>query len=392
MLVLFGNEILDKIYKIKIAFVTTSSICQGEQVALLWPSIFNKNLEIGFAHQPFKWLNNAKKNAGVICSIIGIRSCSHQTKLIYKNDHIQIVDNINPYLMPGKNIIIKKRSNPISLFPLMSYGNKPVDKGNLILSESEKIDLVTKNPAAKKIIKKLSGSAEFIRGINRWCLWIRDEDLPFACSIPEIKKRIMNVREFRLKSKKKATVEISKTPHKFGEIRYEGSGSIIIPAVSSDRREFIPIGFLDKNTIISNSAQAIYNAEPYVFGVISSKMHLVWVKATAGKLKNDYRYSSALNYNTFPFPVLSERQKEIINIHVFNVLSEAEKHAEKPISQLYDPNKMPKGLKEAHRNLDIAIEKSYRSKPFESDEERLEHLFKLYEEMTQNEKKRKNHA
>ncbi len=387
-----GAKYLDKCPKSKLAFVTTSSICQGEQVALLWPPIFSNHLEIGFAHQPFKWLNNARRNAGVICSIIGIRHYSNQTKLIYKNDLVQIVDNINPYLMPGNNTIIKKRNNPISSLPQMSYGNKAVDNGSLILSESERIDLVTRNPTSKKIIKKLAGSAEFIRGTDRWCLWITDDDLSIACGIPEIKRRLANVRDFRLKSRKKATIEISNTPHQFGEIRYNGSSSIIIPRVSSDRREFIPIGFLDKNTIISDSAQAIYNAEPYVFGVISSKIHLAWVKATAGKLKNDYRYSSALSYNTFPLPPLSEKQKEIINIHVFNILSEREKHPEKTIAQLYDPAKMPKGLKEAHRGLDIAIERCYRSKPFESDGERLEHLFKLYEEMTQNEKKRKNHA
>jgi len=373
----------------RFAFVSTSSICQGEQVSILWPNILNKNLEIEFAYQPFEWENNAKRNAGVICSIIGIRNISDKRKSLFKDGIVCAADNINPYLMDYKNIIIEKRKTPLGFLPQMSYGNKAVDDGNLLFSEEDKREITKKHPNSIKFIKKAVGSEEFIKRINRWCLWISDETLINAKNIPEIKNRIDNVRKFRAKSKKNATQESSKNPHRFGEVRFNHSKGIIVPRVSSDRREFIPVGFLDKNTIILDSAQAIYDVEPYVFGVISSKMHLAWVKITSGKLKNDYRYSSALSYNTFPFFEINKSQKEQIKYHVQNILEERERHPEKIIAELYDPKKMPTGLREAHQNLDAAIERCYRSKPFESDEERLKHLFKLYEEMIHSEKKRK---
>lgn len=384
-----GAKYIGKTPYAKLAFVTTNSICQGEQVSLLWHHILNTNVEIGFAYQPFKWTNNAKNKAGVTCSIIGMRQVSNEPKLIFRNDNTISVENISPYLCPGKNIIINKRPRPLSNLPVMSYGSKPVDDGNFILSDDEKNKIIKQYPKAEKFIKKLVGSDEFIQSSIRWCFWITDKNLAEALKIPEIQKRIHRVKQFRIKSNKKATVESANTPHQFGEVRFNESGCIIIPTVSSEKREFIPIGFLNKNTVITNAAHAIFNAELYVFGIISSRIHLAWVRATAGTLESRIRYSSSICYNNFPIPRLNDSQKKIISSRVLNILSEREKHPDKTIAELYDPQKMPAGLRKAHQNLDAAIERCYRSKPFESDEERLEHLFKIYEEMIQAEKKRK---
>jgi len=367
----------------KLAFVTTNSINQGEQVAMLWPHILNKKIEIFFAHQSFKWKNNAKANAGVIVAILGLRNISKEIKYIYQSNVKHQVDNINAYLINASSVIVEKESKPISKLPKMVLGDAPKDGGYLILSSEEKDSLLSFNDETNKIIKSYIGAQEYINRQERYCLWISEQTLGFANTIPEIKTRIDNVKKMRSESKKGATQEFSKTPYRFVEIRYKKSSStIIVPNVSSERRAYIPIGFLDGETIIANSASAIYDAEPWVLGVISSRMHMTWMRTVAGRLKTDYRYSSALVYNTFPFPNITEKQKEMIAEHVFNILHEREQHSEKTLAQLYDPDKMPAELKEAHHQLDLAIERCYRAKPFESDEERLEYLFGLYEEMT----------
>ncbi|MFZ2890171.1 class I SAM-dependent DNA methyltransferase [Sulfuricurvum sp.] len=366
---------------VRFAFVTTNSICQGEQVVLLWPYIFEKNLEIFFAHTSFKWKNNAKANAGVIVAIVGIQNKSDRKKKLFYNNIVKDVDSITPYLTTGNDLIIKKRMKPLSKIPIMNYGSKIVDNGHLIFSSEEKEKLLEEYPETSFLFKKLAGSAEFIRGLERWCLYIQDEDLEFAQSILPIAQRLKQVKEFREKSSEKSTVEAAKTPYKFYYSAHSNSHSIIVPSTSSERREYIPIGFLDGSTIITNAASAIFNAEAWIMGVVSSKMHMVWMRTVAGRLKTDYRYSSQLVYNTFPFLDILDQQKEVITELVFNILHERELHSEKTLAQLYDPDKMPADLKEAHNQLDLAIERCYRAKPFENDEERLEYLFKMYEEM-----------
>lgn len=363
------------------AFVSTNSICQGEQVNLLWPYIFDNDIEIGFAHQSFKWTNNAKGNAGVIVIIVGLRNFSSNKKFLYIKGIQHTVKNINPYLLEGSNLTLPRRSKPISNIPKMVYGNKSTDDGQLFLSEKEKNELLQENPEANIFIKRLVGAIELIRGIERWCLWIEDEDVEKARKISFINDRLNKVAEFRLKSKALSTVEYAKFPNRFKQRTYNGTNTIIVPRVSSERREYIPFDFFDENTVVLDSAQAIYNATPWIFGVITSKMHIVWVKATGGRLKSDYRYSSALSYNNFPFPEISSKDKERINLHVFSILEEREKHSEKSLAELYDSKKMPRGLREAHKELDEAIERCYRLKPFENDTERLEYLFKEYEKM-----------
>jgi hypothetical protein len=366
----------------QLAFVSTNSICQGTQVSLLWTNVFNHNISIFFCYTPYKWSNNAKANAGVTVVTIGLRSdIKKGIKKIYGHNTFKIVDNINPYLTENKNIFINNRFNTLSNLPEISLGSAPKDDGALIISESEFKDIEIHYSEILPYVKKFIGAEELINGSIRYCLWIKDEDVDKISHISEINRRLEICRAMRVSSKKIPTQKLATYPHRFGEMRYKETNSIIIPSVSSEKRRYIPSSFLDTNYVISNSAFAIYDAEVWIFGVISSLMHMVWVKAVAGRLESRIRYSSQLCYNTFPFPNISEKQKEMIAEHVFNILHEREQHSEKTLAQLYDPDKMPIDLKEAHHQLDLAIERCYRGKPFENDEERLEYLFKMYEEM-----------
>lgn len=367
--------------KTQFAFVSTNSICQGEQVALLWPYIYDKNLEIKFAHTSFKWTNNAKAKAAVIVSIIGVSNITNLPKKLFYSGISHLVDNINPYLTRGKNIVLPRRAKPISSLPQMVYGNKPTDGGFLILELDEKNRLLEKYPESNRFIKKFTSGGDYLNNIERWCLWIDDKDVNDAIKISDIKERLQKVKDFRLKSDAQSTIDYAIYPNRFRQITFRETPSIIIPLTSSERRDYIPFGFLTGDTVVSNSASVVYDAEPWVFGLISSKMHMAWVKTTAGRLKSDYRYSSALCYNNFPFTTINQTQKEDIKKIVYRILDEREKFTEKTLSQLYDPEKMPQGLRDAHHQLDLAVEQCYRSKPFETDEERLEYLFKLYEQM-----------
>lgn len=364
------------------AFVTTNSICQGSQVSILWKHLLEHNVEINFAYQSFKWTNNAKGNAGVTCVIIGLRNVSNKPKYLINGGVKSEVKNINGYLINYNNVYIDKSRNPISNFPEICFGSMPNDDGNLILNADEANEINNSCPQYAHLIKQFLGSKEFIRGEQRYCLWITDEDYDKLENCPEIIERINRVTTYRMESKREATKKLAGIPYKFGEVRYKATNSIMIPSVSSENRKYIPMGYLGVNTIISNAAFAIYNAKPWVFGVVTSRMHMVWVRAVAGKLETRLRYSAELCYNTFPFPDITDKQKQIIEMHVNNILAEREKHSDKTMAELYDPDKMPQGLREAHHSLDLAIEKCYRQAPFESDEKRLEHLFKRYEIMT----------
>ncbi|APS40478.1 class I SAM-dependent DNA methyltransferase [Salegentibacter sp. T436] len=364
----------------KFAFVSTNSICQGEQVSLLWPLIFNKDLEIFFAYQPFNWSNNAKRNAGVTVVIVGIRNKEDAGKNLYMNNIKNKVNNISPYLIPGRSVIMYQRKEPLSSFPSMVLGSSGIDGGFLMVSEEERVDFLKGNPKSEKFIKPFISGGDFLNGITRYCLWINDEDLEEAYSIDSIKDRIDKCRNYRLKGGRDAK-KAADVPHRFFYRKYKDTDCIIIPRTSSGRRKYLPCDFLESGTIISNQAFVIYNSEPYLFGIISSKLHSVWMSITSGKMRNDYSYSVNLTYNTFPFPEITAKDKERINLHVFSVLEERENHPEKTMAQLYDPDKMPAGLRRAHKELDEAIERCYRLKPFENDTERLEYLFKEYEKM-----------
>ena len=366
----------------RLAFVTTNSICQGEQVALLWPTLLEMNVEIAFAYHSFKWTNNAKYNAGVTCVIIGLAATKLSNKYIYDGANKKQVEMINPYLSEGNSGIIEKQNSSISGFPSMSFGSMPNDGGNLLLDEYEKDSLLSENPEAIDLIHPLLGAQEFIRGEKRYCLWITDELLNLAYSIPSVSLRIQKCKEARKASKRESTNTLSSTPHLFGEIRYKDSNCIIVPGVSSEQREYIPIGYLDSGTVVTNSAFAVYDAPTWLFGILTSMMHMLWVKTVGGRLKTDYRYSAQLCYNTFPFPSISPSKKAEIKSAAEEVLITREYYPEKTLAELYDPDKMPQDLREAHAKLDDIVESCYPGYPFASDEARLECLFKLYEKMT----------
>ena len=366
------------------AFVSTQSITQGEQIGILWPRIFSNEVEIFFAYQAFRWSNNAKKNAGVVCVIIGIKKISTDTKSLYKDGICEKVKNISPYLTAKESIVITSRKTPISKLPKMILGNMARDGGNLILSTYEKNILLKEHPEAEIYIRRLYGSKEFIRGEERWCLWIEDKDVDKASNIDFIKDRIQKVYNFRVASKAKTTNQYAKVSYRFAQCSDFRKCAIIIPSTSSERRKYIPMGFLDKTSMITNSALAIYDAEPWILGILTSKMHMIWVTSVCGTLGTSTRYSAEICYNTFPFPKILDQQKKRIELCVQDILCVREKYSERTMAELYDPNKMPKDLLEAHHSLDMVIESCYRRKPFENDEQRLAHLFKMYEMMTNN--------
>ena len=365
----------------KLAFVSTNSISQGEQVALTWPRVLKDDLEIYFAHQSFKWQNNAKANANVIVVIIGLANISKDKKYLYNQNIKHQVENINPYLASANTIFIERSPKPISNLPEMLYGNMPLEGTFLRFTEDEKNTFEENEPGISKFIKKVIGGEELLKGHKRYCFWIDNEDLDEALSFNEIARRVEQVKIFRVDGGDVARTLVNRS-HQFRYRTIAKESMIVLPCTSSETRQYIPSQYFDNSYISLNSAQVIYDAEPWIFGVISSLMHMVWMRTVAGRLKTDYRYSSALVYNTFPFPNISQKQKDEITELVFGILDEREKHSQKTLAQLYDPDKMPEGLRKAHHILDRAIEQCYRTKPFESDEERLEYLFKMYEEMT----------
>jgi ABC-type oligopeptide transport system ATPase subunit len=382
-----GAEYINNNEKSKIAFVSTNSICQGEQVALLWPRVFDFGVEISFAYQSFKWENNAKNNAGVSVIIVGLsKSGTTKNKKIFINDKVVRATNINGYLADFNNVFVESRSKPLSDFPEMNFGSMPNDGGYLLLDKNEYTDLLRISPEAKKFIKKTLGGQEFINGTTRYCIWVEESDLDEAKKIPTLLDRFNKVYNFRIKSSRSVTKNLAEYNYRFGEVRYKKENSIIIPATSSENRSYIPMGFLDEDIVVTNSANSIYTNQIYIFGILSSAMHMVWVRAVGGKLEDRLRYSKNVIYNTFPFPKITEQQKEVITKQVYNILDEREKYPGKTLAELYDTKKMPYNLKQAHEFLDEVIDRIYRVKPFENDEERLAHLFKLYEEMVEKEK------
>ena len=365
----------------KVGFVSTNSICQGVQVELLWTEIYKKNIDIFFAHQSFKWSNNARSNAGVTCVIIGLqRKDLIKSKTLINNLSKSTVKNINAYLIDSSNVIVAKRRTALSKLPKISDGSGALDGGNLILSNEDKNQLILSDERVKPFIRSYTGSNEFIKGIERYCIWIEDSELENALTIPLIKERIEAVEEFRRNAGTRAQTAISR-PHKFAWINKPKETQIIIPTVSSERREYIPMGFSDVSVIVSNSASIVHDPEPYVFALLQSKMHMVWVKAIAGKLEERIRYTSAICYNTFPVPKLMKAVIFKLTESALKILSVRESYSHLTLAELYDPDEMPSDLKQAHSENDSLVEKLYKSSDFKTDEERLERLFHYYEMM-----------
>lgn len=370
------------------AFVSTNSICQGEQVSYLWSRVFDLEQEIIFAYENFKWKNSAKANAGVTCVILGVANSSSSKKFIYYGAESikKEVTNISPYIYEGPSYFVSKQKKLLSNLPKMVIGNMARDGGNLILLEAEKDAIINAYPQSKRLFKKLYGTQEFIKGTPRWALWIEDEDLSVAKSIPEIKSRIEAVYDFRVQSKAKTTNQYAKIPHKFAQRTDISKPSIIVPSTTSERREYIPIGFMSEGTVITNSANAIFDADLYVFGLVSSKLHILWARSIGGQLETRIRYSAEVCYNTFPVPKLSASTISDIEEASASVLEVREQFPDKNIEYLYDPDSMPNCLRQAHLELDRVVELACFGKEFKSDDDRLKALFLLHADMTKEEK------
>ena len=371
------------------AFVSTNSITQGEQVAGVWKPLFERfGIEINFAYKTFRWDSESTQKAHVHCVIIGF-SCHTDSenlrfsneKRIYNPDGTEIVaKNINPYLVEAENIFLESRTTPICKVPQMSSGGKPVEGGNLIFTEEEKIDFLKKEPKAEKYFRKFMGSDDFINNRSRWCLWLFGVAPNELRSMPSVMKRIEAVREFRLASVKEATREYANYPAQFMEIKQPESDYLMIPATSSENRLYIPIGYLNKNVVASNAASFVPNATLYHFGVLTSSMHMAWMRTVAGRLKSDYRYSVNIVYNNFPWCNPTDEQKAKIEQTAQAILDARSQFPEASLADLYNPLTMPPVLRKAHQENDKAVEKAY-GKTFSIDDERVAFLFEKYVEM-----------
>lgn len=361
------------------AFVATNSICQGEQVAMLWPLVYRAGMEIGFAHQAFKWRNNASQVAGVTCVIVGIRHRSNAKKVLYSAELARVVRNISPYLIEMDDTIVAKEGKPINGLPKMDWGNKPTDDGNLILSPEEKAQLLADYPEAAVFVRRYYGTQEFIKGVERYCLWILDSQREEAEAIPPIKARIDAVAAFRLASDAESTREHAAWPHRFRQIQDYGSDAVLVPIHFSEDRDYFTIGFADGETsVVSNACYAIYRADAYVMALLSTRLHAVWVSTVCGGLETRIRYSNTMGYHTFPISTLSDEQKQELDDHAWAIIAARENHPDKTIGELYDPETMPGDLLRAHRDLDATLERICIGRPFRNDTERLEYLFKQY--------------
>lgn len=375
----------------QLALVSTNSICQGEQVAMLWQPIFQLGVKIRFAHQTFQWKNSAKQNAAVHVVVIGLANeDSIKEKVLFKTmnngtTHRIEVKNISPYLLEGDNTFVTSRRKPICDVSEMVYGNKPVDGGNLLLTTYEKDLLIEKEPNSSKWIKKLLGSDEFVNGKERWCLWLVDAKPEEIELMPLVKKRVEEVRKMRLASRDIGAQKLAERPHLFRDTK-NPEYYILVPRVSSERRQYVPIGFLNADVISTDRNQLIPNGTLYEFGILTSEMHNDWMRAVTGRLKSDYNYSGTIVYNTFPWPDASEVKRKHVESLAEEVLLIREDYPDKCLAELYDPDKMPAPLLEAHKALDRAVEALYRDRPFRDASDRLEHLFSRYEKLIAEEK------
>lgn len=366
---------------VKIGLVSTNSVIQGEHVSRLWPYIL-KEARINFAYSSFKWANNAKYNAGVTCVIVGLENhvASNKEAIFFSNEAKIACKNISPYILPYETEIVFPVGKSISSLPHISFGNMPYDGGNLIIEADEFDKLDITNEVLAKCIRPILGSQELIRGERRYCLWLAGVPRKEWEQNAYVSGRVESCRLYRLTVKDSAGKKLAATPYLFREQNI--GNAIIVPSVSSERRTYIPMGYVDSNTVISNAAFAIYDAEPWVFAIISSAMHMAWIRTTCGRLESRYRYSAKLCYNTFPVKKLSEAEKEMLNNAAIDVLMTRQKHTEMTLGDMYQPDKMPDDLKQAHLRMDALVDSLYRKKPFNSDEERLECLFSLYKDMT----------
>jgi hypothetical protein len=370
------------------AFVMTNSICQGQQVPILWPLIYSNKHEISFAHTSFKWSNLASHNAGVTVVVVGISQNVARIRKLFStsDDGVNVaknVENINSYLVPSANIIVEGSSRPIGPQDKMYWGNKPTDGGNLILTHEEKNVLIRQAPSSVRFLKTFLGSQELIQGERRYCLWIEDNEREAAEAIPQIAERLARVAEFRASSKAAETRPAAAYPHRFRQIQTVAKRwTIVVPAVSSENRAYFTVGFTDADTIHSNRNFAIYDAELWNFSLASSKMHETWLGTVCARFETRYSYSNTIGWNAFPVPTLTDQNKADLSRCAEEILLAREAHFPATIADLYDPEKMPENLRRAHEANDEVLERIYIGRRFKNDTERLEKLFELYTKMT----------
>jgi hypothetical protein len=373
--------------EIEAAFVSTNSICQGEQVPILWPELMNRHgIKINFAHQTFKWSNEARGKAAVYCVIIGFALADREVKKIYQYSTVTgepmetFAKQINAYLVDAPLLFIQKRNEPICNVSEMIFGSMPNDGGNFLLSAEEKKQIVEKEPCLAEIIRPFLGADEFINNIPRYCIWLKDISPAKYQRSKEIQHRIHEVSKHRKNSTREATRKLADFPTLFGEIRHPETDYLLVPSTSSEHRKYIPIGFIDKNTISSNANLLIPKATLYEFGVITSSMHMAWVRYICGRLKSDYRYSASIVYNNYPWPSPSDKQKNNIETAAQGVFDARNKYPDLSLATLYDSNAMIPELVKAHQKLDKAVEAAY-GRTFDDDGQRVTYLFELYQKL-----------
>jgi hypothetical protein len=372
------------------AFVSTNSICQGQQVPILWPLIFKTGHEITFAHTSFKWANLASYNAGVTVVIVGISNHVGKIRRLFSIDENgeaieQETENINAYLVSSSNIEIKPLSKPLSERAKMQFGNHPYYGAALIFSQKEAQELIRTYPESSQFIRPLYGSKEFISAVPRACLWIEEDKKSDAERIAPIAHRLNQVSLSRLAAKQdKAAQKLAETPHLFRDQFVARSHSLVVPRVSSENRPYLPVGLVSPNAIIQEKAFALYDAPLWNMALIASRLHWVWIGTVCVRMRTDFSYSNTLGWNTFPVPTLTEQNKADLTRCAEDILLAREAHFPATIADLYNPETMPENLRHAHERNDDTLERIYIGRRFKNDTERLEKLFALYSRMTAN--------
>ena len=387
----------------RVAFVSTNSISQGEQVAPLWSWVFAQGVQIHFAHRTFRWSNEASGKAAVHCVIIGFGTEDISGKTIYEYENINgdpialTAKNINPYLVDAPNVFLQKRSSPICAVPEIQRGSDATDDGNLLLNDEDRNALIQAQPEAAQWIRRFVMGNEFINNISRWCLWLEGISPAALRTMPAVSKRIAAVKTFRQSSKRAKTQQMADYPSSFGEPRQPKTRYLAIPKVSSERRDFIPIAFLEADVVAGDKIFTMPQANLFHFGILTSTMHMAWVRKTCGRLKSDYSYSNTIVYNNFPWPTLEEKgakpqqnkAQAAIESAAQAVLDARAQFPGSSLADLYDPLTMPPALVKAHQKLDAAVDAAYAQdavhpgkKTYATDAERVAYLFELYQRLT----------
>lgn len=367
----------------KAGLVATNSVCQGEQVSLLWSLVFKLGGHISFAHTSFKWSNLASDKAGVTVVILGLSTENQKEHFLYSEDEVRKVSLIGPYLIPNSEAIIAKAEEPISDIPTMYLGNMAKDGGNLIMTLADAHDLVTTKNVNPKYLKKFYGSEELINAKPRACLWIEDKEAEVAAKNPSVKLLLDRVRDFRNASKAKSTKSFASVPHRFVQISgVKGDRVIVIPKVSSENRPYLPVDYCLSGPIISDKCYALYDASLWNLSLIASKLHYIWIGTVCSRLEMRFSYGNKLGWNTFPVPQFTEKNKSDLTKCAEDILLARESHFPATIADLYEPDSMPQNLREAHDRNDEVLERIYIGRRFKNDTERLEKLFELYTKMT----------